>query len=64
MVPIYRQLANDIGEIDMQNYVDRFAYGNQDISSQLDKFWLNGSLKISALEQVDFLQRIYHNQYN
>ncbi len=64
MVPIYRQLANDIGEIDMQNYLDRFAYGNQDISSQLDKFWLNGSLKISALEQVDFLQRIYHNQFN
>ena len=64
VVPIYRQLASDIGEIDMQNYVERFAYGNQDISSQLDKFWLNGSLKISALEQVHFLQRVYHNQFN
>jgi len=64
MVPIYRQLANDIGETNMQHYLDRFAYGNQDISSQLDNFWLNGSLKISALEQVDFLQRIYHNQFN
>ncbi len=64
MVPIYRQLANDIGETDMQNYVDHFTYGNQDISSQLDNFWLNGSLKISALEQVHFLQRVYHNQFN
>jgi beta-lactamase class D len=64
MVPIYRQLANDIGEADMQSYVDRFSYGNQDISSQLDNFWLNGSLKISALEQVHFLQRVYHNEFN
>lgn len=62
MVAIYRQLASDIGEANMQNYVERFKYGNQDISSQLDNFWLNGSLKISALEQVQFLQRVYHNQ--
>jgi beta-lactamase class D len=62
MVAIYRQLASDIGEIEMQKHVERFGYGNQDISSQLDKFWLNGSLKISALEQVQFLQRVYHNQ--
>jgi len=63
MVAIYRQLASDIGGVEMQNYIARFAYGNQDISSQLDKFWLNGSLKISALEQVQFLQRVYHNQF-
>jgi len=64
MVPIYRQLASDIGEVNMQNYVGLFAYGNQDISSQLDNFWLNGSLKISALEQVHFLQDVYHNRFN
>jgi beta-lactamase class D len=64
MVAIYRQLATDIGQINMQNYVERFSYGNQNISSQLDNFWLNGSLKISALEQVQFLQRVYHNQFN
>ena len=38
-------------------------YGNQDISSGLDNFWLNGSLKISAVEQIAFLQKVYHNQY-
>jgi beta-lactamase class D len=62
MVAIYRQLASDIGAAEMKNHVERFEYGNQDISSQLDNFWLNGSLKISALEQVQFLQRVYHNQ--
>ena len=46
MVAIYRQLASDIGAVEMQNYVEHFTYGNQDISSKLDSFWLNGSLKI------------------
>ncbi|TWX48116.1 class D beta-lactamase [Colwellia hornerae] len=62
MVAVFRQLASDIGEANLQSYVKKFAYGNQDISSQLDDFWLNGSLKISAMEQVQFLQRLYHNQ--
>jgi beta-lactamase class D len=61
MVPVYRQLAINIGGQEMQKYVNKFTYGNRDISSQLDKFWLNGSLKISAIEQVKFLQKVYKN---
>jgi beta-lactamase class D len=62
MVAIYRQLATDIGEEKMQSYLSRFDYGNQDISSGLDNFWLNGSLKISAIEQVRFLQKMHQGQ--
>lgn len=58
MVAIYRQLASDIGQQKMQSYVTNFAYGNQDISSGLDSFWLDGSMKISAVEQVTFLQKM------
>ncbi|WP_226646716.1 penicillin-binding transpeptidase domain-containing protein [Microbulbifer variabilis] len=58
-VPIYRQLAIQIGEERMSQYLSKFDYGNRDISSGLDKFWLNGSLKISAREQVDFLQKLF-----
>jgi len=63
MVAIYRQLANDIGEINMINYLNKMHYGNEDISSGLDDFWLNGSMKISAVEQVLFLQKVYHNKF-
>lgn len=63
MVAIYRQLATEIGEKNMLTYLNRMAYGNQDISSGLDNFWLNGSMKISAVEQVKLLQKIYHNQF-
>lgn len=64
MVAIYRQLANDIGKKNMTVYLDKMHYGNEDISSGLDSFWLNGSMKISAMEQVLLLQKIYHNQFN
>lgn len=62
MVAIYRQMATDIGQQKMQSYVTDFAYGNQDISSGLDSFWLNGSMQISALEQVRFLQKMHQGQ--
>ncbi|MBL4763895.1 MAG: class D beta-lactamase [Colwellia sp.] len=63
MVAIYRQLAMDIGEKNMLSYLNKMHYGNQDISSGLDNFWLNGSMKISAAEQVFFLQKVYHNEF-
>jgi beta-lactamase class D len=62
MVAIYRQLATDIGQQKMQSYVTNFGYGNQDISSGLDSFWLDGSMKISAVEQVTFLQKMNKGQ--
>ncbi|MGI2260454.1 penicillin-binding transpeptidase domain-containing protein [Shewanella sp. GXUN23E] len=61
-VPIYRQLATEIGKQSMQRYLDKFHYGNQDISSGLDNFWLGGSLTISADEQIAFLKSLYHGQ--
>ena len=60
MVAIFRQISiSDIGQEKMQSYVSKFKYGNQDISSGIDDFWLNGSMKISALEQVRFLQKMH-----
>lgn len=59
MVPVYRQLANDIGKTTMKQYLQKFDYGNQNISSGLDEFWLNGSVKVSAIGQVEFLQKLH-----
>lgn len=61
-LPIYQSVAKEIGAKQMQKYIDGFKYGNQDISSGIDDFWLNKSIKISAMEQVAFLQKIYNAQ--
>ena len=57
----YRKLAARIGEAKMQHWLHRIRYGNEDISGGLIRFWLapEGSLKISADEQVAFLRRLY-----
>lgn len=58
----YQELARRINPQRMQKYVDQFDYGNRDISGAIDQFWLKGKLKISALEQIAFLQRFYSQQ--
>ncbi len=55
----YQELARRVGYEKMQYYVDAAHYGNQNISGQIDTFWLEGGLRISADEQVEFLKRLY-----
>lgn len=54
----YQDMARDIGENRIQDYVNRMEYGNQDISGGIDLFWLDSSLKISAVEQADFMEEL------
>ena len=41
----------------MQHYLDAAGYGNRKVGSQVDLFWLDGTLRISADEQVEFLKQ-------
>lgn len=61
-VPVFQQFARQIGSSRMQEYLDKFAYGNRQMSGEIDRFWLDGPLRISALEQVAFLESLYHNR--
>lgn len=62
VVPFYREIATRVGNKQMQTFVAKFEYGNVDISSGQDNFWLNGSLLISAMEQIAFLRKFYNNE--
>jgi beta-lactamase class D len=42
----------------MRRYLQDFGYGNQDPSGPIDQFWLDGPLRISPMEQVEFLHRM------
>jgi beta-lactamase class D len=55
----YRMLAPQIGAARMSEWLARFEYGNRDISSGIDAFWLEGSLLVSADEQLRFLERLH-----
>lgn len=57
-VPIYQELARRIGIERMREGVKKLGYGNMEIGSVIDHFWLDGPLKISAAEQAQFLNRL------
>ena len=60
-VPIYQELARRIGLQSMQDNVTKLKYGNMNIGNIVDTFWLEGPLKISAMEQVNFLSQLALN---
>lgn len=61
-VPIYQELARRIGSKRMAAGVKTLNYGNQTIGSVVDRFWLDGPLTISAIEQIEFLHKLTQNQ--
>lgn len=56
----YQEVARRIGEERMQKYVDSINYGNKNIGGGIDRFWLDGDIRISADEQIEFLKNIYN----
>ncbi len=54
----YQELARRIGQPKMQQWLNKVGYGNAKIGEKLDEFWLDGSLQISAIQQVLFLTRL------
>lgn len=58
----YQELARRIGKEKMSAYLKKLNYGNNDISSGIDQFWLCGSLTVSAFEQVQFLKKLYQEK--
>jgi beta-lactamase class D len=58
----YQELAHRIGAERMQLWIDSLNYGNRDISGNVQEFWLDGTLRINAHQQIDFLKQLYHGQ--
>lgn len=55
----YQELARRVGKEKIQYYVNAVNYGNKDITGEIDTFWLEGGLRISADQQVEFLKQLY-----
>lgn len=58
----YQELAKRVGEVDMQKWLDKVEYGNQIMGAEIDNFWLQGDIRISANEQISFLKRLLNNE--
>jgi len=54
----YQEIARKVGVESYEEVLGDFDYGNQSTGLQVDSFWLNGDLKISAIEQMEFLRKL------
>jgi beta-lactamase class D len=55
---VFQGFAKALGERRERRYLRRIGYGNRSIAGGIDRFWLDGGLAISAIEQIAFLQRL------
>ncbi|WP_277406161.1 BlaR1 family beta-lactam sensor/signal transducer [Lacrimispora xylanisolvens] len=54
----FKALDEKSGISALKGYTRRLEYGNQDLSGGIGSYWLESSLKISPVEQVELLTRL------
>jgi beta-lactamase class D len=59
----YQVLARKNGRERMQKFVEQVNYGNRQIGTadRIDRFWLEGPLKITPKQEIEFLQKLERN---
>jgi len=54
-LPVFQEIARRVGLKHYEEWLDRLGYGNATVGTRVDRFWLDGPLTISAIEQTSFL---------
>lgn len=57
----YQNFASQLSLNRYNEYVNKLSYGNKKTGKVVTTFWLKGDIKISAIEQIDFLRQLYLN---
>lgn len=57
-VPVFQEIARRVGLDAYRDWLAKLDYGNREVGQIVDRFWLEGPLTISAIEQARFLARL------
>lgn len=60
----FQTLDQRIGKQKLAKEIRKIDYGNKNIQSNLSSYWLESTLKISPVEQVLMLKRLYYNDFD
>ncbi len=61
-VAIYQEIARRVGVERYRLWLKRLDYGNRQVGNVVDRFWLDGPLEISAIEQARFVAGLAKSQ--
>lgn len=59
----FQKLDAQVGEDRIETYLKQIKYGNANLSGGLSRFWMESSLKISPIEQIQVLTDFYRNEF-
>lgn len=59
----FQAIDKQLTYTDIHNYINRIDYGNENVSGSLSAYWLDSSLKISPVEQVELLMKLQSNSF-
>lgn len=54
-------IDEQLGRASVQEYLHKIAYGNEDLSGDFSSYWMESSLKISPIEQVELLTKLQNH---
>lgn len=60
----FQSLDKKTGLSTIREYVLEIGYGSQRIEGSTSSYWINSPLKISPVEQVKLLKKLYYNELN
>ncbi len=62
-VPCYQEIARKVGVKRMKSYLKKLNYKGMVFDTlTIDNFWLEGKSRISQMQQIDFLKRLYFSE--
>lgn len=60
---VYSKKALEVGREKYAHFLNECNYGNKVIGDRVDQFWLDGSLKISPVQQINFLRGLDEEKF-
>lgn len=57
----FQEIDEQLGITAIDRYIREIGYGNESTKGNLSSYWMESSLKISPIEQVELLRKFYEN---
>ena len=59
----FQTVDEQLGASDVYSYIQYIVYGNENMSGDFSSYWMESSLEISPIEQVELLTKLQNNSF-
>ena len=59
----FQTVDEQLGSSSVYNYIQEIGYGNENMNGDFSTYWMESSLKILSIEQVELLTKLHNNSF-